>query len=55
MEVPPEYALTLAEPAFLSGRGWGIEGGLIAGLLFVGIGFLLMRRVPLKPAPPARL
>lgn len=55
MEVPPGYALALAEPALLTGRGWGVEGGVVAAALFVTIGVVLMRKVPLKPAPPARL
>lgn len=55
VEVPPRYALALSEPAILSGRGWGVEGGVLAALLFVAVGVVLMRSVPLKPAPPARL
>ena len=55
MEVPPGYALALAEPALITGRGWGVEGGVVAALLFVTVGVVLMRKVPLKPAPPARL
>lgn len=55
MEVPPGYSLALAEPAILSGRGVGVEGGVLAALLFVAVGMVLLRGVPLTPPPPARL
>jgi len=55
MEVPPGYSLALTEPAWLTGLGWGVEGGAVAALALLLVAALLMRGVPLKPLPPARL
>ena len=50
----PGYRLVLGAPRLLSGAGWGIDGGLLAGVLFVVAAGFLMRGVPLKPPPLAR-
>ncbi len=54
LEMPPRYFLALAEPAWLSGRGWGVEGGLVAAAMLLGAAVYLLRPVPYAPPPPAR-
>lgn len=54
LESPPNYGLVLGPPAFVTGAGWGLAGGLAAALCLFGAAFVLMRPLPYVPPPLAR-
>lgn len=54
LESPPVYRLLLGPPWFLTGAGWGLDGGLLMALVLVGAAWYLMRPLPYVPPPPAR-
>jgi membrane protease YdiL (CAAX protease family) len=54
LEAPPGYRLVLGPPWFVTGAGWGLDGGLAATVLLLAAAWYLMRPLPLVPPPPAR-
>jgi membrane protease YdiL (CAAX protease family) len=54
LESPPMYRFLLGPPWSLTGAGWGLDGGLLMGLVLVGAAWYLMRPLPFVPPPPAR-
>lgn len=54
LEAPPIYRMVLGPPWFVTGAGWGVDGGLAVAVLLFAAAWFLMRPLPLVPPPPAR-
>jgi membrane protease YdiL (CAAX protease family) len=54
LDAPPLYRTVLGPPWFLTGAGWGVDGGLLVAIGLVLGAWYLMRPLPYVPPPPAR-
>ncbi len=54
LEAPPLYRMILGPPWFLTGAGWGVDGGLAVAICLFGAAWFLMRPLPFVPPPAPR-
>lgn len=53
LDAPPGYRLLLGPPRWLTGAGWGLDGGLVAAIVLLAAAWYLMRPIPRVPPPPS--
>lgn len=54
LEAPPLYRMVLGPPWFLTGAGWGVDGGLAVAICLLVAAWFLMRLLPFVPPPAPR-